>query len=275
MSTAIERLRGAGEPLPLAPNNNRSSFKIQIDVLHALILHDIKSRFFGSGIGYIITILWPAAHLAVIMTIFVVGGRVVPNGSSALLYVATGIYPFIVWSYVSRFTMMTAVQNKSFLNYPIIRPLDMIIARIILELNSAFIILVWLSVFLYLSGVPIMPNDPPRAVLGVLAALTVAIGFGVLGAVITFVVPYFFLAYVLVIIVFYASAGIVLNPETLPTSIGDYFYWNPVVHCVELVRSAYYPDYMTRILDIRYPFVLGFSTFSLGLALERVLRRFF
>ena len=275
MSNAIERVKARGEPLPLAPNRYRSPYKIQLDVIHALILHDIKSRYFGSGIGYLITILWPAAHLAVIMTIFVVGGRVVPNGSSALLYAATGIYPFIVWSYVSRFTMMTAMQNKSFLNYPIIRPMDMVIARIILELNTAFIILIWLSITLYLSGVPVMPNDPLRAVVGILASLTVAIGFGMLGAVFTFILPYFFLAYILVIIAIYASSGIIMNPETLPSSVGDYFYWNPVVHCVEMVRSAYYPDYTTRLLDIRYPFILGFSTFSLGLGLERALRRFF
>ena len=275
VSISIERLRGSGDPLPLASTGYRSPFKIQIAVIHALILHDIKSRYFGSGIGYLLTILWPAAHLAVIMTIYVVGGRVVPNGSSALLYAATGIYPFIVWSYVSRFTMMTALQNKSFLNYPIIKPMDMVIARIILELNSAFIILVWLCIALYLSGVTVMPNDPLRAVVGVLAALSVAIGFGVLGAVFTFILPYFFLAYILVIIVTYASSGIIINPENLPSSIADYFYWNPVVHCVEMVRSAYYPDYTTRLLDIRYPFILGFTTFSLGLGLERALRRFF
>jgi capsular polysaccharide transport system permease protein len=272
----VINVSGSGvEPLPQVALGSRSTFRVQLDVIHALILHDIKSRYFGSGLGYIVTILWPSAHLCVIMAIFILGGRVVPNGDSALLYVATGVYPFIVWSYVGRFTMMTALQNKAFLNYPIIRPMDMIIARIILELNTAFIILVWLVLFLVIAGVPVTPNDPIRAALGVLAALTVGIGFGVLGAVFTFILPYFFLAYVVVIIAFYASSGIVINPEMLPQSIADYFYWNPVLHCVEMVRSAYYPDYTTRLLDIRYPFILGFATLSLGLGLERYLRKYF
>ena len=274
MSLTIDSQRNP-DGLPLARKVARSSFRIQLDVIHALVLHDIKGRYLGSGLGYLVTIIWPAAHLAILITIFVVTGRVVPNGNSALLYVATGVYPFIVWSYVGRFTMMTALQNRAFLSYPIIRPMDLIVARIILELNTAFIILVWLIAFLMLAGINVVPNDPARAAIGILAAATVGVGFGVLGAVFTFLVPYFFMAYVVVIIVFYPTSGIVINPETMPAGIGDLFYWNPVLHCVEMVRSAYYPDYAIRLLDIRYPFVLGLSALALGLVLERLLRRYF
>ena len=260
---------------PPSAKKKRTSLQIQLDVLHALILHDIKSRYLGNGLGYLITIIWPASHLAILMTIFVVSGRSAPNGSSSLLYVTTGVYPFIIWSYISRFTMMSAMQNKIYLNFPVLKPMDIVIARVILELNTSFIILVWMIGFLLLVGVDAMPINPEQAAIGVLAAVVLGVGFGMLGAVFTFLVPYSFLFYTIIIITFYPTAGIFINPESMPRAIGDLFYWNPLLHCVEMVRSAYYPDYTTRLLDIKYPFILGFATIVAGLGLERVSRRYF
>ena len=40
-------------------------------VMYALMMHDIKNRFFGSGLGQIVLVLWPFVHIVVLLTIYV------------------------------------------------------------------------------------------------------------------------------------------------------------------------------------------------------------
>ena len=156
----------------------QSALRSQLNVMHALILHDIKSRFFGNGFGYIVTILWPTVHIIVIMGIYIIMGRAVPYGQSAMLYAATGVLPYIAWNYISRFMSLSMTMNKSFRAYPVVQPLDMMHARLVLECVSIFTITIGMIFVLAICQVPVMPYDPGEGVLGLLSAIVLGIGFG-------------------------------------------------------------------------------------------------
>ena len=252
----------------------RRTLRTQMQVLWALILHDIKGRFFGNGWGYVVTILWPSAHIAILVLIFVLGKRPVPYGSNALLYASTGALPFIAWSYISRFTMMGMIQNKMFAGYPIIKPLDMMLARLALEHVSIFIITVGLITFDWLMQVDIVPINMGEAICGLLSAVLLGVGFGILNAVIVTIFPLWFIGYVVIIIVFWWSAGLAINPEAMPEQIGYWISWNPLMHSVEWVRKAYYADYPAHFLNKTYVVSFGVGTLALGLLLERALKRY-
>jgi ABC-type polysaccharide/polyol phosphate export permease len=51
-----------------------------------------------------------------------------------------------------------------------------------------------------------------------------------------------------------------------------YLSFNPVLHAVEWMRSAYYPDYGSLVLDKTYLLYWGIGTVFVGLGLERLLR---
>ena len=265
-------------PKPKATLPYRSTFrtalKRQFQVLYALMMHDIKSRFFGNGLGYVVTILWPATHIAVIMLIFVFTGRPVPYGSSAMLYAATGVLPYIAWNYISRFVCLGVVQNKSFMAYPIIKPLDMMFARLALEIVSIFIITVALIVILIVCQAPVMPINLSAAVCGLLSAVFLGIGFAVFNGVICMIVPLWNIVYVLFLIVFWVTGGLAIDPEALPARVGALFAWNPLLHCIEWVRSGYYADFPAHLLDKSYVLWVAGGSLVLGLIGERLLRRF-
>ena len=247
----------------------------QRDVLWALMLHDIKSRFFGNGLGYVVTIIWPATHIAIIVAIYVVGRRPVPYGSSGFLYASTGILPYIAWSYMSRFTMMGVSQNRSFMAYPVIKILDMIVARLALESVSIFIITVGLVSVSEMLQVDAMPLDIGTAVCGLLSAVLLGVGFGVLNSVIVMIFPLWALGYVVIVILFWFTAGLAINPEALPAELGYYVSWNPLMHSVEWIRSAYYADFPAHLLSKSYVLSFGAGTLALGLVMERALKRYF
>ena len=251
----------------------RSALTRQFHVLHALILHDIKSRFFGNGLGYVVTILWPTAHITVLMLIFLLVGRPVPYGRSAALYAATGVLPYIAWNYISRFMSLGMTMNRSFLQYPVIKPLDMMIARLILELVSIYVITVGLLVLLTAVGVPAWPTRPADAVLGLIAAIALGIGMGTLASVFCLITHFFNIVYVGILILFWVTSGLALNPEAMPSRVGAMLAWNPLLHCIEWIRLAYYDDFPAHLLSRSYVLWFAGSTFVLGLILERCLRR--
>ncbi len=250
----------------------RRAWRTQYQVLWALMLHDIKSRFFGNGLGYVVTILWPATHIAIIVLIYVLGRRPVPYGNSALLYASIGIMPYITWNYMSRFTMMCMVQNRCFLAYPVIRPLDMMFSRLALECVSIFIIVTGLVGVNALAQVDVMPIDLGEAVCGLLSAVLLGVGFGVLNGVITMIFPLWVMGYVVILIVFWITAGLAMNPEAMPAEIGYWFSWNPLLHSIEWIRKGYYADFPAHLLDKHYVIGVGAGSLALGLLLERALR---
>jgi capsular polysaccharide transport system permease protein len=60
----------------------------------ALMLRNIRTRFFGNGLGYVLTMAWPLSHIFILVIIFTVMGRAAPYGDSPALFVATGVVPF-------------------------------------------------------------------------------------------------------------------------------------------------------------------------------------
>ncbi len=252
----------------------RMAVKNQTNVFHALVLHDIKTRFFGNGLGYVVSVLWPATHLAVIMGINAVLGRGAGYGTSALLFVATGVLPYICWNYISRFCMLSMVSNKSSLSYPLINALDVILARIFLELVTCTIITFVLLISLTVVGIDVVPVQPAEAAEGLLSAVLLGIGFGVLNATIVMILPLWMIGYILILIGFWLTCGVAINPELMPPQIADVLAWNPLLHCIEWVRSAYYPDYPRRLLSKNYVLEVGFGSLSLGLLMQRTLTRY-
>src|SRR5260370_41194433 len=74
-------------------------------VLFALMLRNMRTKFFGHGLGTLIAIAWPLSHIVICVVIYTVIGRAAPFGDSIVLFVATGIVPFQTFSYLSRFMM--------------------------------------------------------------------------------------------------------------------------------------------------------------------------
>src|SRR5271168_654845 len=77
----------------------RSAAARQRRVLSALMLRNVRTRFFGHGLGYLMYIAWPLSHILIIVAMFVVAGRTAPYGDSVALFIATGAFPFWITIY--------------------------------------------------------------------------------------------------------------------------------------------------------------------------------
>ncbi len=253
----------------------RGRLKAFVDIIYALMMHDIKNRFFGSGIGQIVMIIWPFAHILLLITIYTVMKRPNPYGESIIQYSAVSVFPFIIFNYVSRWIVFSAITNKVFLNYTVIRPLDVLIARTLLEIVSITIVGILLLIFVAVMGFTIMPSNELQAFYAVLGTIFLAVGMGFLNAPFAFMFPLWNLIITLMIIGLWVTSGVTFVVSELPENLKVPLSYNPLLHCVEWFRIGYYSDYPTQMLDRSYVLECGLIMLTFGLIFNKLFRKFY
>lgn len=241
-------------------------------VILAIMLRDIRTRFFGHGLGFLLAIAWPLAHILILLGIYAAAGRAAPFGDSGALFFATGLAPFMAFSYMSRFVMFSVVMNRPLLAFPAVKITDLLFARGLLEALGACCMVIVLATILALAGVDVTPRDPVEAAYAFGTALLLGLGYGVANGLVAVAVPTWMTGYALVIILMYIFSGVLFVPDALPEQLRVILAVNPAVHLVEWMRSAYYEGYGTLVLSKPYVLFCAVSSLFGGLVCERVFR---
>jgi capsular polysaccharide transport system permease protein len=250
----------------------RSAAKRQRRVLYAVMLRNVRTRFFGNGLGYLVAIAWPLTHILIIVAIYTSLGRAPPYGDSTVLFVATGAVPFMVFSYLSRFMMISVLYARPLLAFPEVKILDVLMASALLEILAAACVTIVLVILAWAFNVDIMPRDILQASYALGAAVLLGLGFGMLNSVLTLAIPMWFTGYALFTIFLWMTAGVFFVPDALPDKIREIAVYHPVLQVIEWTRAAYYEGYGGSVLERSYPIVVGVGTLFLGLLLERAMR---
>lgn len=258
----------------VGPSYEESPFKIQMRVIRALILRDMRTRFGRSFFGWVIMVLWPLTHLLFIMAGYVFVHRVAPIGADVTVFAGTGILPYILCLYPARMIMLCLVQNQPLLLFPIVSAIDIVIARTILEIVNAFWVVCIFCLILYIAGVPFLPHDYTSAIFAVLATIYLGFSIGFFSALMLKVARLWMVVQIGALIAAYILSGAFLPVNLAPAWAQDLLWFNPLLHCVEWLRSAYYDSFGESLLSRTY--LIGYSTVTLAsaLVLERGLRGF-
>ena len=249
-----------------------SALVIQCRVIYAVMLRDIRTRFFGHGLGYLIAIGWPLSHILILLIIYGVTGRTTPYGSSLALFFGAGLVPFMTFNYMSRFTMLSLMINRPLTQLPAVKTFDLMIARVILEALAACCMTAVLCLLFYIGGIDLTPRDPAEAAAAFGAALLLGAGFGCFNAILAVAIPGWVTGYVLLQITMYMASGIAFTPDQMPKGLRDILAWNPIFHGVEWMRMAYFEGYEAVALDKTYFIGWGLVSLFLALVVERVFR---
>lgn len=241
-------------------------------VMQAVMLRDMRTRFFDHGIGFVFIVLWPLAHLIVLLAIYRVLGRTSPYGESLDMFFATGLVPTLSFMYVSRFMALSLVLHRPMLAFPVVQPSDILFGRALLEVLASCIMAFLTFVLLVALGEEPVPFDPVAAASAFVAVLVLAVGVGMVAGVISAVFPFFVTLYSLSTILIYVLSGTLFVASTLPGPIGYALSWNPVLHGVEWLRSAYFLGYPEQVLDQTWLLGCAVGSVFVGLLLERLLR---
>ena len=244
---------------------------VQFRVIVALILRIIRTRFFGHGLGFLVSIGWPLAHILILLGIHALADRAAPYGTSLVVVFSSALVPYMTFSYMARFIMITVIHNRSLLVFPAVKITDLIYAGAIVEALSACCMVIVLGLVLAVFGIDFMPQDPVQAAFAFGASILLGLGIGFLNAVVAMVTPLWVTGFALANIVLYLISGIFFVPEALPQKAQYLLSFNPVLQVTEWMRSAYYQGYGS-LLDKPYAIGAGVLSLAVGLIAERMFR---
>ena len=256
----------------LGVNSWMSAIEAYRRALVALILRDIKTRFFGSAWGFLIAIAWPLSHIVILLVINTAIGRLPPYGDSSALWFATGVVPFMIFSYVSRLMIYGIMLNRPLLIFPTIRFMDILIARVVVEVLSAGVVILILITFFTAEGIDFTPFNIPQAYFAIGASILLGVGLGAINAIIAQAIPMWATGYSLSMIALWGASGVAFIPDNLPEFARYILSFNPALQIVSSMRAAYYEGYGSLTYDETY--MMSFAVVSLfaGLLLERFAR---
>jgi len=255
----------------MSPPESRSAFAIQRDVIYALLLRELGSRFGKSRGGFVWVLVEPVAHLVVPLLIMsFIRNRVLP-GVEYPVFLVYGFLPFLVFK-GNCLQIVTGVDAaKGLLSYRQIMLLDVFIAK-----AMAFIVIQSVVFAIVLSGLALFGFDvlPPRPIelAGVLLlTIFLAFGLGLVLAAVASIIPDARHVIKVMFMPLYLVSGVLFPITRFPDEMQRWMAINPVLHLVELSRVVAVEGYEPmKYLSIEYPVALALVSTLVGLMLYRL-----
>lgn len=248
--------------------------RVQAQVVYALILRETRTRFGKNRLGYLWAVIEPLLVIGTFAWLMAEGLRhSLPPGMTVLSFLATGFIPYHFFTDIHA-RMANAVQaNKALLYYPRVLPIDLMWARFLLEFSTQFVVflLVLGGDALYFERLTL--DNVAELLLGLFLAAGLGAGVGVTFGALGTMYPVIDRIEGALFRPLMFISGIWFTANELPVEIREILLWNPVLHCVELVRDGWFKSYQARYADPWYPAAWALILIAIGLTLERVARR--
>ncbi len=249
------------------------AFSLQRKVISALILREVTSRYANTKLGFFWALFEPFAHIAVFMSIFTVINRPPPVGESIGLFILTGIVPWLLYNKTVSTVMSAVAGNKALLGYPQVMPLDIVIARVLLEFATMFMVmLIFLGVALFFGFTIKVDNFLDMLIVCGLIILF-AMGVGFINTTIIDFFPSYKSIYSALSMPLYFGSGIFFTMDFFSNDVLGFLAYNPILNLIEWFRDAFFTEFSSNLFDREYAITVAFVVFGLGLLLERLMRK--
>lgn len=209
--------------------------------------------------------LEPIAYVAIMSVIFSAFARLPALGETFPLFFATGFIAYNMYSGMVSYLTSAVSANKGLLQYPIVSPIDPIVARGILQavtsLLVAFVIL-WIT--------RLGEKHPHSLLWGDLVEATVfawILATGVaLGNVVLFErFPLYDKLFGIIMRPLFMLSGVFYVPSQMPHPFREFLLANPVTQVVILFREGFYGADIMDGMDL--PYLVWFSLILLFVGL--------
>ncbi len=252
----------------------RDAFSTQARVINALVLRETKTRYGEHKIGFLWAILEPLIMVLVFVGIFSQIRTDSPGGMPLIPFMLSGIVPFTLFRDPMTQMQGAIAQNRQLFAFPQVTTFDVIIARGILEVMILSGVFIFLLAMTDLAGYDINIERPLEVLAACILLAMMGIGFGFAFASISPILPSMkqisaaFLGRPL-----FLSSGLFFTAEAVPAAARDYLLLNPLMHMLELLRSAFFYEFESAYGSWYYASIWAFCTLAAGLLIHQAMRR--
>jgi capsular polysaccharide transport system permease protein len=241
-------------------------------VIYALALRETRTRFGAHQLGYLWALLEPLFWVLTFYGMFALVERDAPLGMEIIPFLTTGVIPYELTVRTADRVSASIDGNKALLFYPHVQPLDLVFARGALELAT------YLMVALIILGghALITQTFAIESILSVLWGMSLAALLGMtLGTVLCSISVVNNSVHRIKGPVFrplFWISGLFFTANMLPTRIRELAMYNPILHCVEIVRDGWFESYHAEHASSGYVLAWIVALGFVGLTLERKVR---
>ncbi|MFA5940161.1 MAG: ABC transporter permease [Sinimarinibacterium sp.] len=231
---------------PLPPRRaGRSSWEVFLTAVHAFLLREMKAQYGRARLGYFWALAEPAATVAILTGLHasVAGGGAVIYQESPIIFFVFGAVPYFLFSNSLSQTQGVCMSQKGLFNYRQIKPIDIMLARSVIDaLMMTGVLLVFLLGWYWMGlKMPEIRMLELAFALFSLYVLGLSLGlvFEVFGTVFQDLRKIFSIA---TRPLFFVS-GAFFTMTMLPGGLGNVLYLNPILHGIDLARDAVMAGY--------------------------------
>jgi len=249
------------------------SFRIQLRVIGALLMREVLTRFGRHNIGFMWMFVEPMIFTLGVTILWNIMGMSKGGGISITAFVLTGYSTILLWRNVPGRCVMALRPNFSLMFHRAVKPIDVYISRILLEVVGATISFVVLTIIFHAIGLVPLPYDYVTvwAAWLLLAWYAGAIGMliGALSEQSDIVDKLWHPAMYLLI----PLSGSFSMVSALPPAFRDALLFNPTVHCNEMMRDGFFGPGHEWLYSVGYVIVFNMALTLLALAQVRYVSR--
>lgn len=255
--------------------NHRSSIEVLRDVVFALFIREIKTRFGIYRLGLLWAIMEPMVFVLLMSTIRSIrsseglfGGET--HTIPVPLFFMLGYIPFQLFSKLLTQSAAAINANKGLFHYRQVRPIDALLSRTLLEVLISSSVLLLLMFTFWWFGFNSTVAVPLKFLAAFFLLTLLGSGIGMILCVGQLRFPELSKLIPLLIRPLFFISGLFFSLNDIPTQYHHYLLWNPILHAIELMRSACYPTYTADSVSLGYLGVLALVAIFFGLAMYRL-----
>lgn len=251
-----------------------SYFSDHVRIVGAILRHMIKTAAGTERIAYLWLALEPLMQVGLVVSLYWLFGRTIVYGMPAVPFAIIGVGGWLIFR-----TLLTRVatglgREFAMCYFPTVTRFDVFLSRaLFFGLTYSFASFVMLACAYYFDfgGVPI--NDSLTFAFYWLLVWIFSIGFALSMNYLFVLVPTIRRLLLVILRGLYLFSAVVVVTEQLSAEDKVIFLWNPLVHGMQLLRSAYFVEYKSEDANPAFFLVCTLGLFLFGLICERAQRR--
>ncbi len=231
-------------PLPPRPQG-RSSTQVFLTSLHAFLLRELKNQFGRSRLGYFWALAEPAATVAVLTILHAMlggGGRLI-YGESPVVFFVFGAVPYFMFANAMTQAQGICIGHKGLFNYRQIKPIDIILARCMIDGLMMSGVLLSFLVGWWWFGNELKIHKPLELLLALFSLFSLGFSLGLVFEVFGTVFPDLRKIFAIITRPMFFISGLFFSIGMIPSNFQHYLIWNPILHGVDLARDAVLAGY--------------------------------
>jgi capsular polysaccharide transport system permease protein len=256
----------------MLPTSLRRSATIQLRVIHALVMREVITRYGRHNVGFLWLFLEPMLFTCGIATLWTITKMAHGSNLPIVAFALTGYSSILLWRNCSNRCIKAIEPNLCLMFHRNVTALDILLARILLEISGASVSFTALSLLFMSVEWMAPPSNVLIMLYGWLMLSWFATSLGLLVGALSERSELLDRVWHIITYLLLPISGAGYLVEWLPQSAQNAVLWLPMVHGVEMVRSGVFGTIIHARYNAEYLIFTNLLLTIIGLAASRQLR---